>query len=84
MFTTLHLLVISSFHNASGRFSFISYYMSMPFQPCFPHPIYNIYHSRSSSYLSIPLFFRSHIISTLLLSPSLQCPLLHIFLNSPN
>ena len=48
MSTTPHLL-ISSFHNVSNHFFFItSYYMSTSSQPCFFHLRYNVYHSTSS------------------------------------
>ena len=50
--TTPHLL-ISSFHNVSGQLSFISSYVSVPSQPCFPHLYCNIYHPTSSD-LFIP------------------------------
>ena len=50
--TTPHFLLISSFHNVSDWFSFISsYYMSKPSQPCFPRLLCNIYHLTSSSNL---------------------------------
>ncbi len=53
MSTTPHLL-ISSFHNVSDQFSFISsYYVSISSQPCFPHLLCNVYHLTSSD-LFIP------------------------------
>ena len=52
MFTTLRLPIFPS-HNNSEQFFFISsYYVSISFQPCFPHFLYNVYYP--SYYVSIP------------------------------
>jgi hypothetical protein len=44
MSTTPHLL-ISSFDNVSDQLFFISYYMSMSSQPCFPHLLCSVYYT---------------------------------------
>ncbi len=42
------LLLISSFHNISDQLSFVSYYVSISSQPCFPHLLCKVYHLTSS------------------------------------
>ena len=86
--TTSHLLLISSFHNVSDQLSFISYCVSIPSQPCFPHLLCKVYQPTSSD-LFIPQCLWSallhlfllcvHTISTLLSSSSLQGLPTHIF-----
>ena len=50
IFTTTHLLLIPSFYNISIRLSFISYYLSIRSQPCYPHFLGNVYRHTSSDF----------------------------------
>ena len=73
VFTTSHLILISSFHNVSDQLFFISsYYMSIPSQPCFPHLLCNVYRLiLTSSFYNVSE--RLSFVSSYVLIPSQPC-----------